>query len=115
MSLKLISLASGSKGNCALIYSDTTAILCDAGISYTRIVKSLRQVGFCLCDLSGVVITHEHSDHICALPKITPIVPVYAHPMTAKAIYERQGVLFNYKSQDFYENGFMIGDIAVTP
>ena len=115
MSLKLISLASGSKGNCALIYSDTTAILCDAGISYTRIVKSLRQVGFSLCDLSGVVITHEHSDHICALPKITPIVPVYAHPMTAKAIYERQGVLMNYKSQDFYENGFMIGDIAVTP
>ena len=45
MSLKLISLASGSKGNCALIYSDTTAILCDAGISYTRIVKSLRQWG----------------------------------------------------------------------
>ncbi len=115
MSLKLVSLASGSKGNCALIYSDKTAILCDAGISYTRITKSLKEIGFCLGDISGVVITHEHSDHICALPKVTCYTPLYAHPLTAKAIYLRQGALKNYKSVDFYENGFTIGDIEVLP
>lgn len=115
MALKLISLASGSKGNCTLIFSDTTAILCDVGISYTRINKALRGVGFCLDDINGAVITHEHSDHICGLVKVSDKVPVYAHPHTARAIYERQGQLKNYKSVDFYENGFDIGDITVLP
>ena len=115
MSLKLISLASGSKGNCALIYSDKTAILCDAGIPITRIKERLQSVGFCLEDISGVVVTHEHSDHVCAIPRLTRSVCLYAHPLTAKAIYDKQGGLLNYKKVDFYENGFYIGDIEVTP
>ena len=115
MSLKLVSLASGSKGNCALIYSDNTAILCDAGVSYTRISKSLKGMGFDLCDISGIVITHEHSDHVCALKRLCDHVPLYAHPLTAKAIYDKQGVLKNYRAVDFYENGFDIGDIKVLP
>ena len=115
MSLKLISLASGSKGNCYLIYSDNTAILCDAGISFTRIKKGLQSVGFSLEEISGVVVTHEHSDHVCALPKVNLIVPLYAHPLTAKAIYDKQGAVRNYKQVDFYENGFYIGDIEILP
>ena len=115
MSLKIVSLASGSDGNCSLIYSDNTAILCDAGIAITRIKNGLQSVGFCLENISGVVITHEHSDHICALPRLNRTVPLYAHPLTAKAIYDRQKDLFNYKRVDFYENGFYIGDIEVIP
>ena len=115
MSLKLISLASGSKGNCYLIYSDNTAILCDAGIPITRIKERLQAVGFRLEDISGVVVTHEHSDHVCAIPRVTRVVPLYAHPLTAKAIYDKQKGLLNYKRVDFYENGFYIGDIEVTP
>ena len=115
MSLKIVSLASGSKGNCALIYSDKTAILCDAGIPITRIKERLQAVGFRLEDISGVVVTHEHSDHICAISRLTRIVPLYAHPLTAKAIYDKQGGLLNYKRVDFYENGFYIGDIEVIP
>ena len=115
MSLKIVSLASGSKGNCALIYSDKTAILCDAGIPITRIKERLQAVGFRLEDISGVVVTHEHSDHTCAISRLTRIVPLYAHPLTAKAIYDKQGGLLNYKRVDFYENGFYIGDIEVIP
>ena len=115
MALKIVSLASGSKGNCALIYSGTTAILCDAGIPITRIKERLQAVGFCLEDIKGVVITHEHSDHVCAIPRLSRVVPVYAHPLTAKAIYDKQKGLLNYKRVDFYENGFYIGDIEVLP
>ena len=115
MSLKIVSLASGSKGNCALIFSDKTAILCDAGIPITRIKERLCSVGFSLEDISGVVVTHEHSDHICAISRLTRNVPLYAHPLTAKAIYDKQGGLLNYKRVDFYENGFYIGDIEVVP
>jgi phosphoribosyl 1,2-cyclic phosphodiesterase len=72
-------------------------------------------MGFDLCDISGIVITHEHSDHVCALKRLCDHVPLYAHPLTAKAIYDRQGVLKNYRAVDFYENGFDIGDIKVLP
>ena len=111
----MISIASGSKGNCTLIMSSKTAILCDAGISTARISSALKNLGMSLSDLSGVVVTHEHNDHIAALPTLTRYVPVYAHELTARAIYEKQGVLKNYKPVDFYENGFYIGDIEVTP
>ncbi len=115
MGIKILPIASGSKGNSTLIMTDNTAILCDAGVSCARIKEGLRTVGLTLNDLSGVVVTHEHSDHIYAIPKINPIVPLYAHGETVKAIYKKQGEVKNYRSVDFYENGFSIGDISVTP
>lgn len=115
MSLKIVSLASGSKGNCTLIYSENTAILCDAGISIARIRKGLEKYGLSVSDIQGIVVTHEHSDHVSALPKMEEYVSVYAHPLTARAIYERQGVLDKYVGVDFYESGFSIGDIKIEP
>ncbi|UKI22008.1 MAG: MBL fold metallo-hydrolase [Christensenella sp.] len=72
MSLKLVSLTSGSKGNCTLVFSNTTAILVDAGLSYTRLCTELKDFGLTPDMIDGVVITHEHSDHICGLPKLAP-------------------------------------------
>ncbi len=115
MGIKILPIASGSKGNSTLIMTENTAILCDAGISCSRIKEGLRSVGLTLGDLSGVVVTHEHSDHIYAIPKINPVVPLYAHTETVKAIYKKQGDVKNYRSVDFYENGFTIGDIEVSP
>lgn len=115
MGIKILPIASGSKGNSTLIMTDDTAILCDAGISCARIKEGLRMVGLSLSDLSGVVITHEHSDHIYAVPKINSVVPLYAHNETVKAIYLKQGEVKNYRHVDFYENGFTIGDIEVSP
>lgn len=115
MNLRIVSLASGSKGNCTLILSDNTAILCDAGVSYTRIKNALKEFGLTTKDLSGVVVTHEHSDHIMALPKICEDTDLYAHPLTARAIAARQGALKNYRDVEYYENGFTVGDISVLP
>lgn len=115
MSLKLVSLASGSKGNSTLIFSDNTALLVDAGISYTRICKELKIFGLTADMLDGVVITHEHSDHICGLPKIAEHTKIYAHPLTAQAVCCRLNGLKNLTDVDNYENGFLIGDIKVSP
>ena len=115
MSLKLVSLASGSKGNCTLVFSDSTAILVDAGISFSRLSQELRRFGLSPAKLDGVVVTHEHTDHVCGLPRLEQHVPVYAHPLTAEAIYRRQGALANYREQEFYEGGFTVGDIEVVP
>ncbi len=59
--------ASGSSGNCMLLSEGETHILIDAGISMRRLEASLRQAGLKIGDICGVLITHEHSDHVSGL------------------------------------------------
>ena len=63
--------ASGSSGNCSLISERDTHILIDAGISLRRIRMALVSLGLQPEDLQGVLITHEHSDHISGVPMLT--------------------------------------------
>lgn len=115
MSLKLVSLSSGSKGNATLILSDSTAVLLDAGVSFSRIESALREFGLTPAMLDGVVLTHEHDDHVRALPKLEKYVSIYAHPLTAEALNRRNMRLENYADVDCFEQGFEIGDIKVEP
>ena len=62
--MRLMSIASGSSGNCTYIGSSQTHILVDAGISNKRIEQGLNEAGVKGGELNGIVITHEHSDHI---------------------------------------------------
>ena len=64
------SIASGSSGNCYYIESDGKKILVDAGISFTRIKKALASIERDVSDLDALFISHEHSDHIAALPML---------------------------------------------
>ena len=57
-------LASGSKGNAIYISNQSTSILIDAGLSGTQIVQRLQSRNIHPETLSGIVVTHEHSDHI---------------------------------------------------
>ena len=68
MSLNIVSLASGSKGNSTLVFSDSTALLVDAGISYSALNAALGKFGLSAAKLDGAVVTHEHTDHIAGLP-----------------------------------------------
>jgi glyoxylase-like metal-dependent hydrolase (beta-lactamase superfamily II) len=65
--MRLVTFASGSTGNCALLSAGDTHILIDAGISMKRIVQCLRRLGLELCDVAGVLVTHSHRDHTAAL------------------------------------------------
>jgi len=66
--LKFCVLASGSTGNAALLATDNTRILVDAGLSMLQIRKRLAAIGESLDAIDAVLITHEHSDHIFGLP-----------------------------------------------
>ena len=66
--LKAATLASGSSGNCAVVSDGRVHILLDAGISTRRISQGLKALGLELRHISGVLITHEHTDHVAALP-----------------------------------------------
>lgn len=65
--MQFVSIASGSSGNCIFVGSDTTSILVDAGISNKRIEQGLNEIGRKGSELDGIMITHEHSDHVKGL------------------------------------------------
>lgn len=90
--MQITTLASGSTGNCALIRDGETRILLDAGISCKRIKEGLRQEGLEPQDLDGVLITHEHSDHVSGLRVLEKHyqIPVFA---TLPVIHELEAMV----------------------
>lgn len=85
--LSIAFLGSGSSGNCAVVRCGGTAVLVDAGLSVRETRKRLAVRGVALEDVSAVLLTHEHSDHVhgaLALSKKAGL-PVYATAGTADA------------------------------
>ena len=71
MQLNFCSLSSGSSGNCYYIGNEFHGILIDAGISATSIRKFLKDMGISMQTIMGVLISHNHSDHIRGLEALT--------------------------------------------
>ena len=88
----LKTLASGSSGNCTLVGTHGAALLIDAGISAKRIEDSLKESQVDADSLSGILLTHEHIDHVTGLRvflKHHP-VPVYASRGTIHSILHNE-------------------------
>lgn len=90
MSFRFTILGSGSTGNCAFIETDSTRLLVDAGFSGKQIEERLASIGKQANQLHGILITHEHSDHIQGLRVLASKyrIPVYTNRMTRAAILE---------------------------
>lgn len=86
--MRMCSIASGSSGNCIYVGSDATHLLIDAGISGKRTEEGLKELGLSGRDLDGILITHEHSDHISGLKVLARKyeIPLYATGGTIDAI-----------------------------
>ena len=86
--LKICVLASSSSGNSTFIGTENTRILIDAGLSKREIFARLAAIGESPEDLDAVVISHEHSDHVCGLiPILRQLdIPVYLSTLTAPVI-----------------------------
>lgn len=89
---KVTMLASGSKGNSALISTGKQNFLIDMGISCRMLTTRLGEVGLCADDLDGVFITHEHTDHVKGLATFTKkyAVPIYSSEMTWRAVLSKE-------------------------
>jgi phosphoribosyl 1,2-cyclic phosphodiesterase len=83
------SLGSGSKGNATLLVGSESIFLIDAGFSKKRLDELLHQVGYRPEDVQGILITHEHHDHICGLETFVKNhqIPIYANKLTAKFLH----------------------------
>lgn len=84
-------LSSGSSGNALVLSTENTHILLDAGISCRRIEQGLRQLGLELRDLSALLISHTHSDHISGLGTLVKRcrAPIYSSIETARGLQYR--------------------------
>lgn len=85
---RLISLASGSSGNCYFLGTLSCGILIDAGIGIRTIKKTLREFGISIENIMAVLVTHDHADHIRTVGSLGEKlhVPIYATEATHAAI-----------------------------
>jgi phosphoribosyl 1,2-cyclic phosphodiesterase len=85
---RLTILGSGSSGNCAYVETDDTRLLIDAGFSLRQIRQRLALIGRTPENLHGILITHEHSDHVQGLAQLSEKlrIPVYCNRPTREAI-----------------------------
>lgn len=95
MTLRFSVLASGSTGNAFYIESGEEKILVDAGLSGKRIEQLMQQVHLDPNDLSRILVTHEHSDHIKGLGIMARRynLPIYANEKTWQAMEGQLGKL----------------------
>lgn len=118
--MRLLNIASGSSGNSTYIGNDNTHILVDCGISRKRINEGLKEADIELSDISAILITHEHIDHIGALGILarTKDIPIYATKGTIEGISDCS-VLGEFNKDLLIEieaeKDFLINDIAVKP
>ena len=106
-------LSSGSSGNATLVRAGDVSILIDAGMTMRKLTSALARQGLTPGDLSGVVITHEHSDHIQSAHALSKRhgVPLVSAEKTLSAFYRR-------KTQTPHQilapgDGWTVGDLRV--
>ena len=111
---QVVMLASGSKGNAALISTDSQRFLVDVGISCRELVKRMQQVGAAPEELDGVFVTHEHVDHVKGLVTFAKKyqVPLYASQGTWRAVFSRYPQL-NRANCRLTGNRLLVGDVSV--
>ena len=110
MALSLTPLFSGSSGNAILISSGTSHILVDAGVSGRRIEEALHSVGQDIRGIKGILITHEHSDHIAGAGILSRKhnIPVYATAPTWEACSEKLGSVQSRLTRVIGKTGFIL-------
>jgi len=123
VSLSITVLASGSRGNSTVLASSSTRLLVDCGLSCRETCRRLAAQGIAPESLSGILITHEHSDHVAGLHVMAKKfrLPVYMTEPTHGA-WQRQykdaagNRVHAERLQPFAAGrSFTVGDIDVMP
>lgn len=112
--MRFASLGSGSKGNATVVCNGRTRILVDCGFSLRELETRIARLGITVADLNGVLVTHEHSDHMRGVgPTARKYgIPVYMTPGTYRS--RNFGELPNLQLIQQYQP-FELGDIQVQP
>lgn len=112
--MRFASLGSGSRGNATLVSQGNTTLLVDCGFSARETEKRLQRYGLDASQLTAIVLTHEHADHINGVRVLARKhnVPVYATAGTAACL---SADLIHLITEFSCHDVFNIADIAVQP
>ena len=110
--MRFASLGSGSRGNGSIVASQTTIVLVDCGFHYKEAFARLKRLGLVPEDLDGILVTHEHSDHVSGVEALANkhSIPVYASRGTWIEIGTDR-----FNNPFFIKGLFSIGDIDISP
>ncbi len=112
--MRFCSLGSGSKGNGTIVQKGETCLLIDNGFTLKDVESRLAQKGLTPLNLSAILVTHEHGDHIKGVGPLARKyrIPVYLSYGTAQ--HDGLGKLPSYRLIDAHST-FEIGELSVTP
>ncbi len=114
VSVQFTILGSGSSGNCAYLETPEARLLIDAGLSARQIRNRLLTIGRAPEGLTGILITHEHSDHVQGLAVLAAKlnVPIFCNRLTKEAIEQQLRIKVQC---NIFSTGasFDVGDVRV--
>lgn len=118
--MKMYNLVSSSSGNCTLVCSENAKVLIDVGMSRKALKESLERIGCGIEEIDGIILTHEHTDHIKGLGVVSRAyaLPIYATKGTIREVQTKSGIgaisdtLFHDIKAD---EEFEIKDIRIQP
>ena len=117
--LNFCSLYSSSSGNCLFVQSKNTSILIDAGVSVRKIETALDKININPENISGILVTHEHSDHVQSIGNFSSKynIPVYVNEETWNALPELQKEKISDDNHVHIsiDEQFSIGDLEILP
>lgn len=117
--LSFISFGSGSSGNCAYIGDSETGLLIDAGVDFSTVVSELRRNGIGMDRIKGILLTHDHSDHVrfvYAFVRKYRHIGVYCTPRTLNGLLRRHSIsnrIKDYHHPIYKEHPFKIGSFEI--
>lgn len=119
--LRFISFGSGSSGNCSYIGTPECGLLIDAGVDNNFVNAELARNGIDIRTIRGILLTHDHADHVrysYAIVRRNPGMLLYATPRTLEGMLRRHNIsrrIKDFHSPIFKEHDYLFDDIRVTP
>ena len=116
--MRICSLFSGSSGNAIFVCTENTKLLVEAGLSGRKIAEALSSIGESLSEISAVLVSHEHIDHVRGAGVLARRynLPIFASTGTWEAMEQMIGPVPERNKKVFSTYvPFEIGDITITP
>lgn len=119
--IRFMSFGSGSSGNCSYVGDSKSGFLIDAGVDPLKVEQSLREIGIDMTRVRGILLTHDHGDHVryvYSLLRNHRHLLVYCTPKVMNGLLRRHSIsrrIRDYHRAIYKEFEFAIGNFVVTP